>query len=116
MRFSPSPLALALLPIIGLGSAAKASDSPMEVLVVRGSVQSSVLQTSPEATAPKADISGLLKSLPGANVNSNGPLTGIAQYRGLFGDRVETQVGGMSMAGAGPNAMDPPELCSACDH
>lgn len=108
MRFSPSPLALALLPIIGLGSAAKASDSPMEVLVVRGSVQSSVLQTSPEATAPKADISGLLKSLPGANVNSNGPLTGIAQYRGLFGDRVETQVGGMSMAGAGPNAMDTP--------
>ena len=54
------------------------------------------------------DAAELLKTLPGANVNQNGPLTGIAQYRGYFGDRVNVAVNGMNIKPAGPNSMDPP--------
>ncbi|RKZ70448.1 MAG: hypothetical protein DRQ48_06300, partial [Gammaproteobacteria bacterium] len=35
--------------------------------------------------APAADSAQLLKKIPGANVNSNGSVTGIAQYRGMYG-------------------------------
>ena len=46
--------------------------------------------------------------MPGANVNKNGELTGIAQYRGMFGDRIQVSVDGAQINGAGPNAMDAP--------
>ncbi|RLL54746.1 TonB-dependent receptor [Mariprofundus sp. EBB-1] len=55
-----------------------------------------------------ADAADTLKSVPGANVNKNGPLTGIAQYRGMFGSRINTQLDGLNVAPAGPNWMDPP--------
>ncbi|TWX48117.1 TonB-dependent receptor [Colwellia hornerae] len=54
------------------------------------------------------DLANWLKSVPGANVNSNGPVTGIAQYRGLYGDRISTTLDGQAVIGAGPNAMDTP--------
>ena len=54
------------------------------------------------------DTAALLKGLPGADINQNGPLTGIAQYRGYFGDRVNVTVGDMHLKPAGPNSMDPP--------
>lgn len=54
------------------------------------------------------DLADWLTSVPGANVNSNGPITGIAQYRGLYGDRVSTSLDGHPVIGAGPNAMDTP--------
>lgn len=54
------------------------------------------------------DAAELLKQLPGANVNANGKLTGIAQYRGMYGDRVAISVDGMGLIGGGPNAMDAP--------
>jgi iron complex outermembrane receptor protein len=41
-------------------------------------------------------------------VSRNGPLTGIAQYRGMFGQRVNTLVDGMHISTGGPNGMDPP--------
>jgi len=55
-----------------------------------------------------ADSAAQLKAVPGANVNQNGPMTGIAQYRGMFGARINTQLDGLSVAPAGPNWMDPP--------
>ncbi|OKY27343.1 TonB-dependent siderophore receptor [Thalassotalea sp. PP2-459] len=55
-----------------------------------------------------SDISESLRLVAGANVNKNGALTGIAQYRGLYGDRISTKVGGQTVIGAGPNAMDTP--------
>lgn len=55
-----------------------------------------------------SDVAEVLKELPGAQVNRNGPLTGIAQYRGLFGNRVNVLIDGISLKGAGPNGMDPP--------
>ncbi|MEL0083134.1 MAG: TonB-dependent receptor [Gammaproteobacteria bacterium] len=59
-------------------------------------------------TAPRLNAGEMLSSMPGANLNSNGPLTGIAQYRGYFGDRVNVVVGGTHLKPAGPNAMDAP--------
>jgi len=63
-------------------------------------------ETSIKVTDP--DLASWLNSVPGANINRNGPLTGIAQYRGLFGDRVATTLNGHTIIGAGPNAMDSP--------
>jgi iron complex outermembrane receptor protein len=54
------------------------------------------------------DLANWLMSVPGANVNSNGPVTGIAQYRGLYGDRISTTLDGQAVIGAGPNSMDTP--------
>lgn len=54
------------------------------------------------------DITQLLTRAPGANVNRNGPLVGIPQYRGLFGPRVAVSLDGRQLAPAGPNWMDPP--------
>jgi len=38
------------------------------------------------------DSASVLKDIPGANVNSNGLITGIAQYRGMYGDRVAVDI------------------------
>ena len=54
------------------------------------------------------DTSRVLDGLPGASANRNGALTGIAQYRGLFGDRIAISLDGMPVVGGGPNAMDAP--------
>ena len=56
----------------------------------------------------EADSAQLLKKAPGAAVNGNGPLSGIPQYRGMFGPRVGVQLNGTQLAPAGPNWMDPP--------
>jgi iron complex outermembrane receptor protein len=58
--------------------------------------------------APAADSAQLLKKIPGANVNSNGTVTGIAQYRGMYGDRVNVLMDGIKISSGGPNAMDTP--------
>lgn len=69
---------------------------------------------SPDVVGIKPDMGGvndaaaLLKKVPGANVNSNGPLSGIAQYRGLFGDRVNVISDGATYKSACANAMDAP--------
>ncbi len=60
------------------------------------------------STVATPDAGELLKKLPGANINRNGPLTSIAQYRGLFGDRVNVLIDGMQIRSAGPNTMDSP--------
>ena len=54
------------------------------------------------------DTAAALKSMPGANVNSNGVITGIAQYRGMYGDRVAVTIDNHAIVTGGPNAMDAP--------
>ncbi len=56
----------------------------------------------------EVDLANWLTSVPGANINSNGPITGIAQYRGLYGDRIAVSLDGNPVVGAGPNSMDTP--------
>jgi len=58
--------------------------------------------------APAADSAQLLKKVPGANVNSNGTVTGIAQYRGMYGDRINILIDDIKISSGGPNAMDTP--------
>ncbi|MBU2971944.1 TonB-dependent receptor [Pseudoalteromonas sp. C2R02] len=54
------------------------------------------------------DVADWLKTVPGANINKNGPITGIAQYRGMYGDRIAKSISGHQIISAGPNAMDAP--------
>lgn len=54
------------------------------------------------------DSAALLKLIPGADVNDNGPLSGQVQYRGMFGVRMNVRVDGMHIDPGGPNWMDPP--------
>ncbi|RLV60241.1 TonB-dependent receptor [Parashewanella curva] len=111
MRLNSLSLALASIYLL-FHSAWAESSSVYEVIEVRGHVYKQQpiedLVTSPEYSIPSSDLADLLTSLPGANVNGNGPISKIAQYRGLYGDHIATKVDGLTLAGAGPNSMDAP--------
>ncbi len=63
----------------------------------------------PEETPQTRPNTGeLLRRAPGGNVNTNGPLSGIAQYRGMYSYRVNTKVDGVPIMPGGPNWMDAP--------
>jgi iron complex outermembrane receptor protein len=96
---------------------ATAASLPLQVLaehtelapvLVEGEVLRPGLTSVNPGTESAVDAAELLKRIPGANVNRNGPLTGIAQYRGMAGDRVNVMVDGVHVKAAGPNSMDPP--------
>lgn len=76
------------------------------------SVQGITGETSPLVTIAKtdglSDSAEQLKRLPGTNINRNGTLSSIAQYRGMYGDRVNVLVDGVRISQAGPNSMDSP--------
>ena len=119
MRFSLKPSAIAvntiLLSAMSCSTLALADEAPValddiEVITISNQRHNALLdnQSYAQGKTTEADLSNWLSSVPGANVNSNGPITGIAQYRGLFGDRVATTLDGHPMIGAGPNAMDTP--------
>lgn len=63
------------------------------------------LERTPVTTA---DTAALLDRAPGGNVNRNGPLTGIPQYRGMYADQVNVLVNGIHINTGGPNGMDTP--------
>lgn len=54
------------------------------------------------------DVAQLMRKAPGVTVISNGPLTGMPAYRGMFGPRIATSLDGSQLAPTGPNWMDPP--------
>jgi iron complex outermembrane receptor protein len=60
------------------------------------------------ADSSSPDLRSQLQQLPGLSVNGNGMVSGVVQYRGLFGDRLKIKVDDITIAGAGPNAMDSP--------
>lgn len=88
-------------------SALPSSAEHLEELVVRESHDTRTIDVTGELII-SPDVAQLLKRAPGANVNSNGPLTGIPQYRGMYGPRIATSLNGNQLAPAGPNWMDPP--------
>ncbi len=98
------PLYLALLPVL---AAMPAVADHVEELVVTASHDTRTINVT-DALSVSPDVSQLLKKAPGANVNSNGPITGIPQYRGMYGPRIATSMDGVQLAPAGPNWMDPP--------
>jgi iron complex outermembrane receptor protein len=88
-------------------SSGLAQDGPEEIIVVGERVYPNVDVIAP-AGEQVVETGQLLKRLPGTNLNANGGLTGIAQYRGLYGDRVAVSIDGLGTVTGGPNAMDAP--------
>jgi iron complex outermembrane receptor protein len=83
------------------------SAQTIEELVVSARHDSRTINVT-DATSVSPDIAQLLHDAPGANVTTNGPITGIPQYRGLFGPRIAVALDNSLLAPAGPNWMDPP--------
>lgn len=90
-------------------SASSFADHDIETITITS--QKSKLATNTELATGNTinpDAASWLDVIPGAGVNRNGGVTGIAQYRGLYGDRVSVKMNGHHLPGAGPNAMDTP--------
>jgi iron complex outermembrane receptor protein len=85
--------------------------SLVDVIVVTAPRAITATPTS-EALSPTAvagpDPTALLAWTPGGARIGNGALSGQAQYRGLFGPRLNLRVDGQRFASGGPNLMDPP--------
>lgn len=77
------------------------------IIVEGGTIRSGAFAAAPDSSGLK-DTAALLKRVPGANVNRNGPLTGVASYRGMYGNRINIAINGANMKEVGPNSMDPP--------
>ena len=112
MRFFSRAAALAALlclPWTAVGQDVdedKAVDAD-EIVVVGRSVTTSAAEIGVEREL-LVDTATVLRDIPGANANSNGPITGIAQYRGMYGDRVAVDVDGLGLVGGCPNGMGTP--------
>ena len=93
---------------LGLIASAAIADHMPEVRI-ESSIENNDLGYRVEnSSAIATSASDLLNQVPGAAVNRNGAITTIAQYRGLYGDRVAVSLDGASMVVSGPNAMDAP--------
>jgi len=99
-------LAIACIAVT-ITSLAVANEEPVDEIEVIGRHDVREFQLA-DTVDINPDSAQLLRKAPGANVNSNGPLTGIAQYRGMFGNRIGVQVNGTVLSAGGPNWMDPP--------
>lgn len=102
-RYLMLPLAMA----ISLAVQAQNAAQPVQEIIITSVRDTSELRTDDTLVAPP-DTAQLLRLMPGANVNKNGELTGIAQYRGMYGDRVNVSINGAQISSGGPNAMDAP--------
>ena len=104
--------ALLSVPMVGMGQDENTDNEQSaveadEIVVVGRSVATTSTRIEVEREMI-VDSATVLKDIPGANVNSNGLITGIAQYRGMYGDRVAVDVDQLGMISGGPNAMDSP--------
>jgi iron complex outermembrane receptor protein len=116
----PGHAAVLALAIAAAASAVHAQDDagaalddgePPELIEVKGrrSILEEAYTVTPDRTTPNAaDAAELLNLVPGGAVNWNGPITGLVQYRGMFGYRINTRVGDMYLNPGGPNWMDAP--------
>ncbi len=102
-------IAALTVPVVSAAQFEAGADSAEadEVIVFGRSVSTSLAKVEVDREM-LVDTATVLKDIPGANVNANGPITGIAQYRGMYGDRVAVSIDHMSVVSGGPNAMDTP--------
>jgi iron complex outermembrane receptor protein len=89
------------------GEAADETSTADEIVVLGRSVATSSARIEVEREL-LVDTAAALRDIPGATVNRNGPITGIAQYRGMYGDRVAVDIDLLGVISGGPNAMDAP--------
>lgn len=90
-------------------TAEASSKTSIERIEVKGQINNGSLQSDirlVDSSSP--DFRAQLTQIPGLSVNGNGLVSGVVQYRGLFGDRLLVKIDGTRIAGAGPNAMDSP--------
>lgn len=104
---------LSVLPCIGSAnnhaSPENADNSSLETITITVEHQPhslSIQTAEPQIINP--DPASWLNSIAGAAINKNGPISGIAQYRGLYGDRVAVTIDNHQVIGSGSNAMDTP--------
>jgi iron complex outermembrane recepter protein len=90
-----------------VSSALRADQGDPEELLVIGAQDRRLIDVA-DTIEITPDAAALLRKAPGANVNGNGPLSGIPQYRGMYGGRINVEVNGMTLSSGGPNWMDPP--------
>lgn len=90
-------------------SIASTNPQGIETIRVKGQVNSLLLESELDLSATSSpDLRKQLSQLPSVNINGNGRVSGIIQYRGLYSDRVKVSIDDVLIAGAGPNAMDSP--------
>lgn len=100
--------ALILFPAVSPGQDRSNKDKEADEIVVVGrSVGTSLARIEVDGEMV-VDTAAVLKDIPGANVNTNGMITGIAQYRGMYGDRVAIDIDQLGVISGGPNSMDTP--------
>ncbi len=80
---------------------------PLEEVLVTAEHDTRVFEPA-ETLDMAPDSAELLRNAPGANVVSNGPLTGMAYYRGMSRFRISSRINGAFISPGGPNWMDPP--------
>ena len=98
-----------LLPmLVSAERPAETGDTDVDEVVVVGRSVSTGLARIEIDREMLVDAAAALRDIPGANVNANGPVTGIAQYRGMFGDRIAVVIDHLGVVSGGPNAMDAP--------
>ena len=102
-----APLGALLWPVLAMGQTPIENNDLDEVVVVGHSVITGLASVDVDHEMI-VDTATVLKKIPGADVNANGPVTGIAQYRGMYGDRVSVVIDHLGVVSGGPNAMDAP--------
>lgn len=105
-----SPLkitAASLLLITQLLSGPAQAQDPIEEILVTGERDTRTYLLA-ETLDVAPDSAALLKHAVGANLVSNGPLTGIAQVRGMSRMHISSRINGQVISPGGPNWMDAP--------
>lgn len=86
---------------------AAAQPPPLEEIIVQASGDRRTIELD-DTYGLAPDTATLLKRAAGADVASNGPITGTPTIRGMSRFRVATHVDGAVISPGGPNWMDPP--------
>ncbi len=95
--------------VAAIFSASSFAEHDIETITITGQKTKVAVNTeSATGNTINPDAASWLEVIPGAGVNRNGAITGVAQYRGLYGDRVSVKMNGHHLIGSGPNAMDAP--------
>ncbi|MCS5586925.1 MAG: TonB-dependent receptor [Porticoccaceae bacterium] len=105
MRF-----AIKITLVLALSQAALAgdNDSITEITIQAFPSVEEINSALIQGSESSLDAATLLQAVPGANSNSNGAITGIAQYRGMYGDRLSVSMDSAPILTGGPSAMDTP--------
>jgi len=101
-------LKFAIASLLAVPAMSYAEEQQLPTIVVEGVYERpGTFSTAPDSSVLK-DTASLLERVPGAAVNRNGPLTGIAAYHGMYGKRVNVMIDGAGIKEVGSNSMDPP--------